>query len=113
MVGWASGGDGADMVHAKQVDWDHAVDHCRVCCKATSRSAVAKPGLHAGNSWDRQTHLKWSLVWPKNAGSPQEPARKARWSAGTELGWQHLPAHGRAGAECSPLTGCRRWWGWR
>ena len=51
-------------------------------CKATTASmqvSFAKPGLHAGNSCcDRQTHLKWSLVWPKNAGSPQEPARKAR-----------------------------------
>ena len=58
---------------------------------------------------DRQTNLKWSLVRPKNAGSPQEPARKACQSAGTELGWQRLPAHGRARAECNALTGCRRW----
>lgn len=53
---------------------------------------------------NEQTHLEWRLVRPKNAGSPQEPARKARQSAATKLGWQHLPAHGQARAQSAALS---------
>ena len=60
-------------MHANQANWDHKADHCRVCCKAASRLAVAKPGLHAVSCWGQ-------------ADAPQmgsRPAQKCWQSTGT------------------------------